>query len=307
MDLVAALRVFVRVADAGGFSAAARDLGMAQPTVSKAVAQLEEHLGVRLLHRTTQKLALTDDGRIAVGHARAIIDDVAGFEESLGRRRAAPSGLLRVAAPVAFGRLQIMPRIAALLARHPALDLELVMGDEPTDLVANAVDVAIRIGEVTQPGLVARRLGITRRVAVAARAYLEERGRPRTPGDLSEHDCIVYTHLATGNEWFFDDGGGRASVKVRGRFRSNNSEAVREAVLAGLGIAVCPIWLFRDELSDGRLDLVLERYEPVPLPIQAVWPSRRFTSGKVRAFIDHMAAEFRLDPLLSDYGVRSSG
>jgi DNA-binding transcriptional LysR family regulator len=301
-DTLTLYRTFVRVVEAGSFSAVAQELGSTQPTISRQVAELEERLGARLLHRTTRALAVTDDGRAFHERARQVLEAAQEAEGSVGRRRAAPSGLLRMAVPVVFGRLKLMPLIPAFLRRHPDVSVELVMGDGFTDLVEQGIDLAIRVGVVTDPGLVARRIGMTRRVAVASPAYLHARGRPAHPADLAGHDCIVYTRLATGNRWQFGGPDGPIEVGVNGRFRVDNSEGVREAVIAGLGIGVLPVWHFADGRGGGLAEVVLERFEPRPLPIQAVYPSRRLLAQKVRAMIDFLAHEFALDPLLSDHG-----
>ncbi|UEM05998.1 LysR family transcriptional regulator [Skermanella rosea] len=300
MDLLTLLRIFTRAAELHGFTAAARDLGLTQPTVSKSVAALEERLGTRLFQRSTQQLSLTEDGRLALEQARNLLDDAAAFEEAFGHRRRAPTGVVRLGTPVAFGRLHVVPRLAALMDLHPALEIDLVMGDGAADLVEAGLDVAIRIADLDEPTLIARRIGVTRRVTVASRDYFERRGRPTQPQDLIGHNCIVYTYLATGDEWLFDGPAGRTAVRVRGNVKANNSEAVREAVLAGIGIAVCPVWLFGDEIGTGRVEIALPDFAPKSLPIHAVWPSRRFTSPKVRAVVDFLAAGFRADPLLSD-------
>ncbi len=290
------------MAEAGSFSAVALELGTTQPTVSRHVAELEERLGARLLHRTTRALAVTDDGRAFHERARHVLEAAQEAEGSVGRRRAAPSGLLRMAVPVVFGRLKLLPLIPAFLRRYPDVSVELVMADGFTDLVEQGIDLAIRVGVVTDPGLVARRVGMTRRVAVASPAYLDARGRPGHPAELARHDCIVYTRLATGSRWQFGGPEGPIEVDVAGRFRTDNSEGVREAVVAGLGIGVLPVWHFADGRGGGVAEVILDRFEPKPLPTNAVYPSRRLLSRKVRAAIDFLAHEFALDPVLSDDG-----
>lgn len=298
MDLVEPLRTFVRVVEAGSFTAVAAERNSTQPTVSRQVAALEEHLGVRLLARTTRALALTDDGRLFYEQALRVLEALAEAEGAVGSRRASPSGLLRLATPVVFGRLHVLPRLPRLLERHPDLKVELLMNDGFADLVEEGIDVAIRVGEVADPGLVARRVGETRRVTVAAPSYLARRGVPQVPADLTGHDCILYTRLATGNRWTFGAGPGEVTVAVDGRFRVNNSEGVREAVLAGLGIGVVPVWVFRDEIERGLATVLLPDHEPRRLPIHAVYPSRRFLPLKVRVLVDFLAEEFHRDPLL---------
>lgn len=299
MDVLAAVRVFLRVAELQGFSAAARDLGLAQATVSKAVAQLEAHLGARLLHRTTQSVSLTPDGERAVALGGRLIDDATAFEESFGAA-GAPGGLIRIAAPAAFARLAIVPQLKPLLAAHPALVVELTLADAVTDLVEKGVDLAIRIGEPQASDLIARRLGYTRRAAFAAPSYLADRPRPTHPEELIAHDCILHTRLTGGAAWVFTKNGERLVAPIRARVRVDSAEAVREAVLQGLGVAVCPTWLLREELACGRVEPLLAGFEPPALPIHAVWPSRRHTSPKVRAVVEHLARAFAADPELRD-------
>jgi DNA-binding transcriptional LysR family regulator len=300
MDVLAAMRVFVRVAEAGGFTAVAREARTSQPTVSRIVASLEDHLGARLLNRSTRAISLTDDGRQFYALARHALEVVAEAESAVGERRTRAIGRLRLATPVALGRLHVVPRIKPFLTANPEVEVELLMSDDFVDLVGEGIDLSVRSGEIVDPGLVARRIGTTRRVAVASRRYLEERGEPAHPAELTAHDCIVYTPLATGNEWPFAGPDGEIVVRVRGRYLVDNSEGVREGVLAGLGVGLIPIWLFNgDEISSGAVNIILRDFEPISLPIHAVYPSRRLLPAKVRAMIEFLAAEFSLDPLLS--------
>ena len=185
--------------------------------------------------------------------------------------RPGPTGLLRLGTPVAFGRLHVAPYVGAFLRRFPDVEVELSMDDAFVDLVGHGLDLAVRIGDLGDPSLIARRIGTTRRVTVAAADYLERRGVPETPADLVHHDCVVYTRLATGNRWPFDGPNGAVTADVHGRFRADNSEAVREAVIGSAGIAVIPVWLFGDEIKSGRVRIVLQAFEPTPLPIHAVY------------------------------------
>jgi DNA-binding transcriptional LysR family regulator len=293
------IRTFVRAAETGSFTAVAEEQGQSQPTVSRQIAALEDHLGVRLMQRTTRALTLTDEGRSYLAHARGLLDAVE--EAALAvRPDATVRGVLRIAAPLAFARLHLMPRMAAFLAAHPDLRTDWVLGDRPVDLVEEGVDLAIRIGRVTDQGLIARRIGLMRRVTVARPDYFARAGRPAHPRDLVEHDCIVYTGLATVDEWqFVDPSGSPLAVRVSGRVRVSASEGMRSALLEGLGIAVCPTWLFTDEIETGVVERVLHDYEPAALPIQAVYPSRRLVPPRVRAFVDFLAAAFRADPRLA--------
>jgi DNA-binding transcriptional LysR family regulator len=290
------------VAEAGSFTDVARELNLTQPTVSKQISALEERLGTRLVNRTTRSLTLTDDGRQFYEHSRQILEALAEAESVIGKGRSAPSGMIRLGCPVAFGRLHVAPRMARLLDRHPELSVELLMNDGFVDLVEHGIDLAVRVGELTDQSLIARRIGTTARVTVASPDYFARRSEPQTPEDLRSHNCIVYTHLSTVNEWHFDGSAGPIRVRVQGNFRANNSEAVREAVLSGIGVAVTPTWLFRDEITKGLVKIVLRQYEPTRLPIHAVYPSRRLLSAKVRAVIDFLSHEFQIDPALSSYG-----
>lgn len=301
-DLIALFRTFVRVVEAGSFTAVAAEFNTSQPTVSRQIAALEDQLGALLFQRTTRALTLTDDGRVLYEQARQALDSVQQALGSVGRLRGAPSGTLRLACPVVFGRLHIVPRLPAFLERYGDVAIDLIMNDGFTDLVEEGIDLAIRIGEITDPALIARRIGTTRRVTVAAPSYLAARGAPSHPNDLAGHDCIVYSRLATGARWEFSGAAGPVSVQVSGRFRVNNSEGVREGVLRGLGIGVVPVWHFTDEIASGRLVVILSEFEPSPLPTHVVYPSRRFLAPKVRAMIDFLAQEFELDPRLSAHG-----
>ena len=302
MDLLAAMRLFQRIVETGGFSEVARQSGSTQPTVSRSIAALEEHLGVRLLNRSSRAMTLTDDGQQFYALTGRALEAVAEAEGSVGRRRGKPTGLLRLGASVAFGRLHLAPRIPRFLERFPDVEVELVLNDAFVDLVGEGIDLAIRVGDLTDPSLIARRIGTTRRVTVAAASYLQRKGVPAIPADLLQHDCLIYTRLATGNRWYFSGPDGAITVDVHGRFRADNSEAVREAVINGAGIAVIPVWMFTDEIAAGRVQIILDAFEPKQLPIHAVYPSRRQLAAKVREMIDFLAAEFTISPLLSTHG-----
>src|SRR5271165_7037678 len=290
MDIVAAMQVFVRVAEARGFTPVARETHTTQPTVSRLVAALEDHLGARLFHRSTRAVSLTDDGKQFYELARRALEAIAEAENAVGKRRTR-----------AFGRLHIVPRMPSFLELNTEVQIELAMSDSFVDLVGEGVDLAIRIGEIGDPNLIVRRIGDTRRVTVASGPYLARRGEPVHPTDLAKHDCIIYTRLATGDEWHFAGPEGEIVVPVQGRYHADNSEGVREGVLGGLGVAVIPIWLFNDdELSRGAVRIILRDFEPITLPIHAVYPSRRLVPTKVRAMIEFLASEFGRDPLLSD-------
>ena len=313
-NLLELIAVFSRLVEAGSFTAVAREMGSTQPTVSRQLAALEAHLGVRLFHRTTRSLTLTEEGRAYYEHAALVLDAVEGAEAAIRPGREHVRGRLRIAGPLAFTRLRIVPRLRRFLAAYPDLDVELVVGDHAIDLVGGGgVDVAIRIGEVSDQSLVVRRVGETRRVAVASPDYLRGGDRPSHPGELARHDCIVFTAMRDPHEWIFadpaspDGRGEPIRVRVDGRVRVNASEAMRQAVLEGLGVALVPTWLFaRGELDDGTLTRLLPDFEPAPMPIQVVYPSRRMVTPRLRAFVEFVAEEFRADPVLRGRGVASA-
>ncbi len=302
MDLIAGLRTFVRVAEARSFTAVAREMGTTQPAVSRQVAALEEHLGARLIQRTTRSLTLTEDGRDLLGHARRVLDAAEEAEAAVGRQRGAPGGLVRLATPSVFGRLYVAPRLGRLLDRYPALSLELHVSDRPQDLVAEGIDLAVRAATVADSSLIARRIGSSSRITVASASYLDRHGEPQHPEDLAEHSCIPFLQHAAPFDWHFDGPGGEVTVRVAGRFSTDGSEAVREAVLAGIGFAVLPGWYFAEELLTGQVRAVLHEWQPPRIGLNAVYPSRRYLPRRTRAVIDFLVDELRLEPVLSSYG-----
>lgn len=302
VDVVAAFRIFVRVAEARSFSAVAREMGQTQPAVSRQISALEEHLGARLIQRTTRSLALTEDGRDLLGHARRVLDSVEEAEAAVGRRHDLPGGLVRLGTSVTFGRLYVVPRIPRLLERYPDLAVDLRLSDEVADLVAEGIDLAIRVVPVSDTSMVSRKIGSFRRVTVASAACIATHGEPAHPADLARLPCVIFTGRDAPNDWRFAGPDGDVTVTVGGRFRTNNGEGIREAVLTGLGFAVLPSWFCGAELADGRLKMVLTGWDPPRSPISAVYPSRRNLAPRTRAVIDFFVDEFRLDPLISSYG-----
>ena len=300
-DTLALFRAFVRVVEAGSFTRVAQEQNSSQPTVSRQVAALEEHLGTRLFIRTTRKLTLTDDGRGFYERAKLAIEAVSEAEDAVGRRRSRPSGALRLAMPVVFGRLRVIPHLKEFLTRYPEVSIDLVMNDANADLVEEGIDLAIRSGEIADNSLIARKIGVTRRVVVAAPSYLRGKALPKHPADLAAHDCLTFTGIPAGVRWQFESPEGPVSVEVKGRVRTRNSEGIREALLSGLGIGYAPIWHFSDEIETGRLVILLHGYEPKPEPIHAAYPSRRFVPQKTRVMIDFLEQRFAIDPKVNPH------
>lgn len=293
MDIVQAMSLFRRVVESGSFSLAAKTSHLSQPTVSKRIAALEHHLGVKLISRSTRQLALTDAGRHYYAQCVHILDELAETEAGLRRQQASPAGLLRVNIPIVFGRLEILPRLWPFLERYPDLKMELIMEDRAIDLVKEGVDLAIRVGRLDDNAMfVAQKIGASPRVTVASRDYLARRGEPQSLQDLARHDCIVYSLLRTGNEWHFTGPRGKETIRVQGRFIANNPDAIREAAIAGAGIAVAPHWLVVEALQQGRLVTILGDYAPTPFEINAIYPERRFVPAGVRCFIEHLRREW---------------
>ncbi|HEY1326761.1 MAG TPA: LysR substrate-binding domain-containing protein [Casimicrobiaceae bacterium] len=296
MDRLTAMAAFVRCVERSSFSAVAREMRIAQPTVSKLIASLEDALGGRLFVRSARGLVLTPEGRRFYEQSRAIVDAVHDAETSFKSEREAVAGALRIASSVSFGRALLMPRMAAFLGLHPRLQIDLQLDDGFVNLVEDGVDVAFRIGALRSEDLIARRVGSAHRVTVAATQYLESRGMPAHPRDLAKHDCVVYTGLTTRGCWPYREKAAALSVPVSGRFQSNSSEAIRAAVVAGMGIALAPLWLFADDIRTGRVVMILDAYRPEALPIHALTPANRRSSAKVKACIDYFHAVFEADP-----------
>jgi DNA-binding transcriptional LysR family regulator len=300
VDKLQAMQAFVRVVEAGSFSAVAAESGMTQSAVSKQIAALERELGNKLLARTTRSLALTEEGERYFEQARRLVAEIAEAEASLGSGSRQLKGWLRVAASVGFGRLILMPLVQSFLARHPEVRIDLKLSDGFIDLVERGVDVAARIGELPDSSLIARQVGQSTREVLASRDYLRRLpgglNPPRIPEDLTRHNCIVYTGTSMRNTWRFVAGSGAEdpagtirTVPVSGTLQTDSSEVVRAAVLSGMGISYTPSWLFQDEIASGDIVRVLPDWS-VPSAIHLVSPQERRHSAKVRAFVDHVAA-----------------
>ena len=288
MDRFVLMQCFARTVETGSFSAAARDLGLSQPNVSRYVAALEAHLQRSLLQRSTRKVHLTPEGERYYLEARRILDAVAEAESSL-TSDVAPSGLLRVACPTALAHEYVIPKVPDFLSRYPDLQLDLQISDRFVNLVDEGAELALRIGHLADSALRARRVGRFERICVASKAYLKERGTPDRPEDLSAHDCIIYSLLATAHVWRFAD----AEVSVTGRFRVNSPQAVREAAMAGLGVAHGPSWLFEDGLKQGILMRVLDGFEAPPVPIHILYVANRLLPRRAVVFMDYIEAIFK--------------
>ena len=292
MDLLGSLGVLVRVVETGSFSAVARERELSQAAVARQISQLEDHFGVRLFHRTTRKLSLTDDGERLLGLARPVLDGVEGMEAALGQQSASPVGLVRVGVTVAASRILSL-RLPALLASHPGLKVELVVGDRLGDMIEERLDLAMRIGEITDASLVARRSGTAARVAVAAPSYIKRHGEPSRPADLANHTCIVHDVGPASDVWTFVTPDGPKDFRVSGGFLANDVRAAHLAARTGYGIAYLGLLEVFDDLRNGTLVRVLSDYPAAGVPFSLVYPSRRHLAPRTRVVLDFIWEEVR--------------
>jgi len=286
MEGFGAIPVFVAVVENGGFSAAARTLGISKSAVSKRINQLEAHLGVRLLHRTTRKLSLTEAGERYFEHAAQALTAAGQAEDAVTELQGEPQGNLKISSPMSFGRLHVAPLIPKLLQRHPKLQIDLVMDDRKVDLVAGRFDVAIRAGNLPASTLIARKLAPLRQVLCASPDYIDRYSRPGTPVELSSHNCVLYSYSSDANEWTLIGESGPETVAVSGNYHVNNSEALLEALREGVGIGRLPTFVAGPDLKTERLVKLFESYRIPEFTIYAVFPERQYLPAKVRAFLD---------------------
>lgn len=298
MDRMTAMHAYVRLVELGTFSAVADELRIKQSTVSKWLAALEHELGAQLVERTTRTRRITDAGRLFYQRAKDILAAYDDATAALQERAPEPRGRIRISLPVVFGRLFVVPHIASFLRRYRSVEVEIRFSDRYVNLVDEAIDVAVRVGTPADSSFRARKLGETGRRLVAAPGYLAEAGHPRTPRDLSEHQCLLYTGLNTGATWVFERAGRRLRASVSGRISANNSEALLTMARAGLGIALLATWLVGPELADGSLVPLLTDYRPPSAPIQALMPPGKRVHPRVRSLLDHLTRALSEDPRL---------
>jgi DNA-binding transcriptional LysR family regulator len=290
------MAIYAHVVEGGSFSAAARRLGMSRSAVSKAIAKLEHSLGVRLLHRSTRHLSVTEVGAAFAEHCSRIVDEMTRAEQVASSLHAQPRGVLRVAASVAFGTLHVAPALADFLGRYPELDIDMTITDRGIDLAEEGYDVVVRVTRELPPNLVARRLAPVRRKLCATPEYFALHGTPQAPQDLARHNCLDYTHSGEQGLWRFTGPEGEIAVPVSGRLRINDDEALSQAVLGGLGLALLPTFIVGRDLQAGRLRAALSEYLPVERHVYALYLPTRHLPAKARAFIDFLLERFGPDP-----------
>jgi DNA-binding transcriptional LysR family regulator len=282
-----AMAIFAKVVETRGISAAAADLGLSAPTISKALARLEQRLGCRLLNRTSRRLALTDAGRDLAGRAARLLADAEAAEAALAAQSATPRGTVRLAAPMSFGVREVAPLLPEFLAQYPEVSIDLHLDDALVDVIGDGFDIALRIGVLADSSLLARRLAPIPGVTVAAPSYLARRGRPSHPSDLMAHDCFAYAYLRTPGGWqYSNDAGETVTLKPTGRLRVNNGDSVLPAAVAGLGIGFFPGFLVREALADGRLEPVLADWHSPQSSLYLLTPPGGPQPARVRVLAD---------------------
>jgi DNA-binding transcriptional LysR family regulator len=303
MDKFQSLQLFVRVVENGSFSLTAREASLSQATVSKQVSELEHELKTKLLSRTTRQLHLTEAGEKFYKNAKLILEQYSHAVGEVRNLKQQPAGTLRLASSIIFGRKYITPILPRFMKRYPDIVIEHYLKDSLTDLVQEGIDLSIRIGDMKDSSYQARRIGLTKRVTVASKEFVIKHGAPKHPRDLEKLPCLIYLGSPNPFEWkYLDKNGKTIAVNVDGPYRVNVSEAIREAILAGMGIFYAPIWLFGDELDTGKLVSLLTDYDSHDIPVHAVMPASNYIPQKTRAMIDFLAEEFKSSPWLSDYG-----
>lgn len=291
VDQLAAMRCFVAVADSRGFAPAARRLRVSPPSVTRAVAALEDHLGARLFHRTTRTVRLTEAGTRYLLDCKRLLADLDDADASAAGAHADPQGQLGITAPIQFGRLHVTPVVLAFMARHPAITVRTVYADHVVDLLDQNLDLAVRIGELPDSSLTAVRIGELRPVVCGAPRYLRRRGTPRRPADLAGHDAVVFSNLSVSNiSWTFRDG---TTVQPRARMIINTADVAVAAAVAGVGLTRLLSYQVAAAVAAGQLTVLLPEHEPRPLPIHIVHREGRRTSARVRAFLDFATPRLR--------------
>lgn len=303
MDKLTSMIVFTKVAKAGSFAAAAKEIGLSRAMATKHVMQLENGLGVRLLNRTTRHLSLTEVGVVYLERCLQILDDIEETELAVTRLQTEPRGVLKVTATPFFGAYHLAPAIAAYEAVYPDVGAELVLQAGYVDLVEEGFDLAIHLDELRDSSLIARKLGISQRVVCGAPTYFGKRGKPKVPEDLKSHNCLVNSTLPPRDQWQFNEPGGSKPtiIKVSGTMESNAADALRMAAIHGLGLVLLPTYMVGQDIRKGRLQAVLTDHVPAHLEIHAVYPHRKHLSAKVRTFVDFLNERFSPKPYWEDW------
>ncbi len=305
MDKLTSMIVFTKVAKAGSFAAAAKELDLSRAMATKHVMQLENSLGIRLLNRTTRNLSLTEVGVVYLERCLQILDDIEETELAVTRLQTEPRGTLKVNATPFFGAYHLAPAIAAYNQIYPDVNVELVLQAGYVDLIEEGFDLAIHLDDLHDSSLIARKLGGSQRVVCGAPSYFSTRGIPETPNDLKIHNCLVNSSMAPRDQWQFSEpeSGKTTVVKVAGTMQANVADALRMAAISGLGLVLLPTYMVGQDLRKGRLQAVLKDYIPSPLEIHAVYPHRKHLSAKVRTFVDFLHERFHPTPYWEEWAL----
>jgi DNA-binding transcriptional LysR family regulator len=290
MDLFYSMRMYVAVVDGGSFAAAADKLEISRAMVSKQIQKLEEHLGTRLMNRTTRRLSLTETGRAFYERSTEILQDVEEAEQVAGHLTRTPQGVLRLTIPLSYGQHRLAAIIGAYTQAYPQVQLDIALSDRKVDLVEDGFDLAVRIGALPQSDLIARKIGGVRSIVCASPGYVARHGAPRTPEELGSHACLGYSLTGSGTDWRFETPDGPLIVPITGPIRADNGDIIRLAALSGAGILFQPHFIVEDDLAAGRLVQLLPAWQSAELGVYAVYPSRKHLSAKVRTFVDFLAA-----------------
>ena len=296
MDTIDGMRTFVAVISEGSFSGAAQRMNMSPQLVSKYVGQLETRLGARLLNRSTRRLSITEAGQAYFDRCQYVLAEIDEMESAVGDATVAAKGTLRINAPMTFGTLHLTKAIAEYQHSQPEVSVDLTLDDRMVDIVSEGYDIAIRIGQLHESSLVARKLAPVRLVVCGSPDYFADRGIPDSPEDLDVHECLRYTISSSHNKWRFRDGDEFYDVSIKGGFAANNGDALRLAALAGAGLILQPTFIVGDNIRDGQLQIVLKGYEVEPMGVYAVYAHRQYLSGKVRTFVEFLAGYFGSPP-----------
>lgn len=297
MDRLAAMEVFVRVVDSGSFSAAANQIRVGQPAISKAISQLERHLGVSLLVRSSRGLSPTEAGQNFYERAKRCIEEANEAELAARGAGAGLTGRLRFCAAVTFARLCVIPHLPLFLAAHPDLKVEAILDDRNVDLVGEGIDVALRMGMLTDSAMTARKIGQSRRLVLGTPSYFEDAGEPSTPADLTRHRAVIYARGGGGSTWTFCKGANEEAVTLSDKLQISAAEGVRAAVFANLGLCVASEWMFHPDLQSGRVRQVMRDWTLPTLDLWAAFPAGRRASAKARAFAAFVEDQLRLSNL----------
>jgi DNA-binding transcriptional LysR family regulator len=306
MDKLTSMVVFTRVAKAGSFASAAKELGLSRAMATKHVMQLENSLGIRLLNRTTRNLSLTEVGVVYLERCLQIIDDIEETELAVTRLQTEPRGTLKVNATPFFGAYHLAPAIAAYLDSYPDVNIELVLQTGHVDLIDEGFDLAIHLGDLNDSSLIARKLGSSQRLVCGSPSYFKQHGIPQTPDDLKKHNCLINWSMPPRDQWQFTEADSRTAtvVKVTGRLQANVADALRISAINGIGLVLLPTYMVGQDLRKGRLQAVLTDYEPAILEIHAIYPHRKHLSAKVRTFVDFLHERFQPKPYWEDWAAQ---